>query len=129
MGYSVASSISRKGYQVFASLAFHPNFTFPTKPTHLDDVTVFVIEATARFISPPKIDGEDEVFESRALAHAVNNAFAKVLLQRVRHIPTAHALAKITLEQIALLIHAHNTREDAVCNDLADAIRTITLSS
>ena len=57
-------------------LMSHPNFTMPDTPTRLDGLGVFelvtyVLETTARMVSPPKVEGEDNSMSCEDLAKAI----------------------------------------------------------
>ena len=109
--------------QVFTELAFHPNFVLPRTPKTLAGVPAFVWESAARFISPPKFVGEDEVFTSTVLADAVRYGLGDALVQRLRMVNGGPAEARKILMRVWDIIYKHNARTDITCEDLAAIIR------
>jgi hypothetical protein len=78
MGYSInqleqlQKQRARGVERTHEALRFHPNFRFPDAPA--DDraaLVEFVLEAVARFVSPPKIASEDEEFACEDIANAI----------------------------------------------------------
>lgn len=93
MGYGISQE--HKGAdRTHAALRDHPNFQFPTFPKrerliHAPlsvqlDVAEFVLEAVACFVSPPKVEGEDEHFECVDLATAIREKLGPEILNLFR---------------------------------------------
>lgn len=124
MGYS---AITSKEDRTFLRLAFHPNFSLPPSPIHQDGLEAFVLESAARFVSPPKIVDEDETFKSKDLAFAIERRLGSLLQHRVRHITKANPTIRRILKRVQSLIYSYDDREYIACEDLATAIRSITV--
>ncbi len=110
--------------QLFTELAFHPNFILPDTPKTLAEVTDYVWESAALFVSPPKYEGEDEVFSSDTLADAIKYGLRDALIQRLKMIAGSPKVICDVLDKIWDIVYAHNKREDIDCIDLANIIRT-----
>lgn len=71
-------------------LMAHPNFTMPDTPTVMDGIGIFelvtyVLETTARMVSPPKEDGEDASMSCDDLARAIRGLRTKLVRELQKH--------------------------------------------
>jgi hypothetical protein len=67
---------------VFERLKAHPNFEYPKRPEGrtTEEVVAFTVEAVARLLSPPKIEGEDDSFACTDLAETVRTRLGPEIL-------------------------------------------------
>ena len=68
----------------------HPNFSMPALPASSKDSpgtflagVEWALQAAANYVSPPKVDGEDEEFACEDLASAIRGPFREHLRQAV----------------------------------------------
>lgn len=80
----------RKSFDA-ASLMQHPNFTVPPFPKDggAEAIIRWSLHAAASFVSPPKVDGEDEEFACEDVAKTLRGALADRLCHEA-HVPPAH---------------------------------------
>jgi hypothetical protein len=76
---------------VHRSLRLHPNFVMPEAPKSptVEQAVKFAIEAIARYVSPPKIEGEDEEFACIDVATAIREQLGPELLEAIKGPPTS----------------------------------------
>jgi len=71
----VVTGLYSDTHSAFQALRDHPNFTFPSEVESIDPITIakFVIDTIARFVSPTKVEGEDEEFTCKQVADAIRD--------------------------------------------------------
>jgi hypothetical protein len=77
--------IERLGEMAHKRLRYHPKFRFPNRPKRKTRkaVIAFTAETIARFLSPAKIDGEDDEFSCESLAEAVRGHLLPEIVKRL----------------------------------------------
>ena len=77
---------------VYRTLRNHPNFTFPEPPElpHIysgsmaEDVARYVVETIAAYVSPPKVDGEDDEMACVDVAGSLRQHLLPEILSKLR---------------------------------------------
>ncbi|HWT01172.1 MAG TPA: hypothetical protein VN256_13065 [Pyrinomonadaceae bacterium] len=72
-------------HAVHKSLRLHPNFEFPEPPEtpFHDELVEFITETVARYLSPPKVEGENEEFACVDVASAIRNHLKPEILRKL----------------------------------------------
>lgn len=95
MGYAVTTKVKRYAGadKAHRRLRMHPNFKFPPVPQELnaEAVVIYALETAARFISPPKLEGESDEFACEDLAAALKLHLQPELIERVRALAASPA--------------------------------------
>lgn len=87
MGTHVTVVGSERGVPLtYDALFLHPNFELPALPRtrRRDSLVAFVLESVARFVSPPKVEGEDEEFACEDIANAIRTQLKPKILSLLR---------------------------------------------
>lgn len=67
----------------------HPNFKLPDREPDLEnviDLSDYIIESICMFISPPKVDGEDENFSCEDVAQAIKSHLQPEIIERLKQV-------------------------------------------
>lgn len=91
---SPSAKIHKTAAQAHKALRYHPNLEFIEPPDWWtpEDIALWVIENLARFISPPKIDGEDEEFSCEDIAKAIREKVGPELIEMMKNLKGRYRL-------------------------------------
>jgi hypothetical protein len=83
MGHSIRNSSSQK--KTPKVLKLHPNLNIPDPPEDRSEESLinYILESAARFVSPPKVQGEDVEFLCDDLARAIREDLRKILIEKM----------------------------------------------
>jgi hypothetical protein len=83
MGYHTVTPTAK---EVYATLRLHPNFKMPDCPKNPtpEAAAKFVLEAVSRFVSPPKVDGENDELACIDVATAIATHLGPELIEKLK---------------------------------------------
>jgi hypothetical protein len=125
MGYHTVTPTAK---EVYATLRLHPNFEMPACPKNPtpEAAARFVLEAVARFVSPPKVAGENDELACIDVATAIHTQLGPELIELLKRaqpheIPTQPYCTECNGLLMPLVRHQGPVRlRKSICSECAD---------